>query len=80
MDKTFVSEKIQTLLEDNNIHHDVIIAGDDHNILGIIDRFALTLKNIFSKIFIRNNRPNWIDYLNIVVKLYNIQNTVHWIS
>ena len=75
MDKTFVSEKIQTLLENNNIHHDVIIAGNDHNILGIIDRFALTLKNIFSKIFIRNNRPNWIDHLNVVVKQYN--NTKH---
>ena len=75
MDKTFVSEKIQTLLENNNIHHDVIIAGNDHNILGIIDRFALTLKNIFSKIFIRNNRPNWIDFYSLVVKQYN--NTRH---
>ena len=75
MDKTFVSEKIQTLLENNNIYHDVIIAGNDHNILGIIDRFALTLKNIFSKIFIRNNRPNWIDFYSLVVKQYN--NTKH---
>lgn len=74
-DKTFLSEKIQKLFMDNNIHHDAIIAGDDHNILGIIDRFALTLKNIFSKIFIRNNRPNWIDHLNTVVKQYN--NTKH---
>ena len=71
MDKTFVSEKIQTLLENNNIYHDVIIAGNDHNILGIIDRFALTLQNIFSKIFIRNNMPNWIDHYSLVVKLKN---------
>jgi hypothetical protein len=74
-DKTFLSEKIQKLFMDNNIHHDAIIAGDDHNILGIIDRFALTLKNIFSKIFIRNNRPNWIDHYSLVVKQYN--NTKH---
>ena len=60
---------------DNDIHHDVIIAGNDHNILGIIDRFALTLKNIFSKIFIRNNRLNWIEHLYTVVKQYN--NTSH---
>ena len=75
MDKTFVSEKIQKLFMDNDIHHDVIIAGNDHNILGIIDRFALTLKNIFSKIFIRNNRLNWIEHLYTVVKQYN--NTGH---
>lgn len=75
MDKTFISKKFQKLLENYIIYHDVIIAGNDHNILGIIDRFALTLKNIFSKIFIRYNKSNWIEHLYTIIKQYN--NTKH---
>ena len=74
-DLTFMSIKIQELFDEYNIYHDVIIARDDHRALGIIDRFALNIKTVLSKLFIRNNNTNWINYIDDLVDNYN--NTPH---
>ena len=42
-DSTFLSKKIEQFFDNNNIIHNVVPIGDHHS-LGIIDRFALTLK------------------------------------
>ena len=47
-DSTFLSKQFQKLLEQNNIIHNTVPLGDHHS-LGVIDRFALTLKRILSK-------------------------------
>ena len=47
----------------------------DHHSLGIIDRFALTLKRILTKQREINKSSNWIDTLDKVIKIYN--NTEH---
>ena len=70
-----MSIKIQELFDEYNIYHDVIIARDDHRALGIIDRFALNIKTVLSKLFIRNNNTNWINYIDDLVDNYN--NTPH---
>ena len=44
---------------------------NDHHALGIIDRFAKTIKLIFSKMFIKNNNTKWINKLKQVVTTYN---------
>ena len=74
-DSTFMSKQIQELFNDNNIYHDVVIARDDHRALGIIDRYALNIKTTLSKLFLRNNNTNWIDYIYKIVDKYN--NTPH---
>lgn len=74
-DSAFMSFEFQKLLKEYDIIHDDIIAGDDHNILGIIDRFALTIKTIFSKLFLKNRNVEWKSYLNYVVDSYN--DTIH---
>ena len=66
---------MQDVLDENNIYHDVVIARDDHRALGIIDRFALNIKTTLSKLFLRNNNTNWIDYISKIVDKYN--NTPH---
>ena len=74
-DSTFLSKQIQDLFDEHNIYHDVVIARDDHRALGIIDRFALTIKTTLSKLFHRNDNTNWIDYITKIVDKYN--NTPH---
>ncbi len=59
----------------NIVLHDVIIARDDHKVLGLIDRFALNIRTVLSKLFIRNNNTNWINNINELVDNYN--NTPH---
>jgi len=74
-DPSFSAKKTQKLFEDNNIIHDVVIARDDHRALGIIDRFALTIKSILSKLFIIIDKTNWIDTIDEIIDNYN--NTPH---
>jgi hypothetical protein len=74
-DKAFLSKKITTLLESHNIILNNVIAFNDHLALSLIDRFALTLKTILSKLFIRNKSANWITHLERVIDVYN--NTPH---
>jgi ribosomal protein L21E len=74
-DKAFMSQKTQRLFDEYNIIHNPVIARDDHRALGIIDRMALTLKIILSKIYIIKKNTTWIDDLDDVVDRYN--NTPH---
>ena len=69
-DSSFKGEKFQSLLKSNNITHDMNIVGD-HHALGIVDRFARTIKTILTKVFIRTKKTNWIDSLDKIVDRYN---------
>ena len=44
---------------------------DDHNILGMIDRFSLTIKNKIAKLIKRNGNTRWIDKIDSIIKNYN---------
>jgi hypothetical protein len=70
-DTSFLSKEFTGLLEKHNIILDNVVAMNDHRSLAIIDRFALTLKTILSKEFIRTKTTKWIDRLDDVVKVYN---------
>ena len=69
-DSSFKGEQFQSLLRKYNIAHDMNIVGD-HHALGIVDRFARTIKTVFTKIFLRNKKNNRVDYLDKVVDQYN---------
>ena len=69
-DASFLSNGFQKLLKDNNIGHDTSLVGD-HNSLGIVDRFARTLKTKFMKIMLVNQNLKWVDYLKPVMNVYN---------
>jgi ribosomal protein L21E/transposase InsO family protein len=69
-DSVFLSNKFQALMNDYDIIHDTVPIND-HESLGIIDRFARTLKQRLTNLFIGNNSTNWIDHLEDVVKDYN---------
>jgi transposase InsO family protein len=73
-DSAFDASKFQTLLKSHNIFYTPVILND-HHALGIIDRFARTLKSIITKIFLRTNTKNWIDHLSNIISRYN--NTPH---
>ena len=73
-DSTLTGNLFQEYLSNNNIAHNVVILND-HQSLGIIDRFARTLKSILNAYFIRNDDTNWIKILDKVIKQYN--NTPH---
>lgn len=63
-----------TLLKKKEIYHRVTEKGD-HNILGVIDRFSKTIKNMIYKHFTESDTTKWIDVLEEYVKNYN--NTPH---
>ena len=69
-DATLLSKVNQDLLQKHNIIHDVVPKGD-HASLGIIDRFARTIKTVLHKRFVRKNTTNWVDALSMIVSQYN---------
>jgi len=69
-DATLLSNECQEILNKHGIIHDVVPKGD-HASLGIIDRFARTLKTILHKRFIKNGTTNWIDPLPSIINKYN---------
>ena len=69
-DKAYSGESFQSVLDKYNIILDENVVGD-HNALGIIDRFARTLKTIITSHFIYNKTKNWIDPIDGIVKKYN---------
>ena len=73
-DSTFLSKKFQQLLEQYDIIHNTVPVGD-HNSLGVIDRFVLTLKRILSKQREITKSADWIDSLDKIISIYN--NTMH---
>ena len=69
-DSTFMNKSFHAILEKNNIIHQPNIL-DDHHALGLIDRFARTLKTILTRLFLQRESTNWIDYLDEIIKNYN---------
>jgi hypothetical protein len=69
-DGTFTNDTFQFILEKNKIIHQPNII-DDHHALGLIDRFARTIKTIFTRLFVQTNSANWIDHIDEIVKNYN---------
>jgi len=69
-DSTFINKSFQEILEKNQIIHQPNII-DDHHALGLIDRFARTLKMILTRLFLQTKSTNWIDYLEQIIKNYN---------
>jgi hypothetical protein len=69
-DATLLSNECQEILNKHGIIHDVVPKGD-HASLGIIDRFARTLKTILHKRFIKNGTTNRIDPLPSIINRYN---------
>ena len=69
-DATFLSKEIQGLLNKHKIIHDVV-PKNDHNSLGIIDRFARTLKTVLHKRFVKYSTTTWIYVLPEIIKNYN---------
>ena len=69
-DSTFNSRECQKLFDENEIVHDNVPVGDHHS-LGIIDRFARTLKTILHKRFVKYNSLNWFDALPKILENYN---------
>ena len=69
-DSSFKGEIFQALLKKHEIAHDMNIVGD-HHALGIVDRFARTIKTVLTKLFIRTIKTNWIDSLDRIVNRYN---------
>jgi len=69
-DSTFINKSFQEILEKNKIIHQPNII-DDHHALGLIDRFARTLKMILTRLFLQTKSTNWIDYIEQIIKNYN---------
>ena len=69
-DSTFINDKFQQILNNNDIIHRPNILND-HHALGLIDSFARTLKITFTRIFLQNNSTNWINHVDEVVDNYN---------
>jgi transposase InsO family protein len=69
-DPTFTNESFQVILRENKIIHQPNII-DDHHALGLIDRFARTLKTIFTRLFVQTKSDNWIDHIDEIVGNYN---------
>ena len=69
-DSTFINKSFQEILEKNKIIHQPNII-DDHHTLGLIDRFARTLKMILTRLFLQTKLTNWIDYIEQIIKNYN---------
>ena len=69
-DSTFINKSFHEILEKNQIIHQPNIL-DDHHALGLIDRFARTLKMILTRLFLQTKSTNWINYLDEIIKNYN---------
>jgi hypothetical protein len=69
-DGTFINKSFQEILEKNQIIHQPNIL-DNHHALGLIDRFARTLKIILTRLFLQKKSTNWINYLDEIIKNYN---------
>ena len=70
-DKAFLSKTFTQITDENEIILETNIK-DDHKALGIIDRFARTLKTIISKYFLYAKTTKWKDQLDSIISIYNI--------
>lgn len=73
-DSTFLSTLFNSYCEKHKIALKPVVLNDHHS-LGIIDRFAKTLKIALNKRFIKYNNTNWVNHLDKII--YNYNNTPH---
>ena len=69
-DSVFTSRDFQNLMDDYNIIHETVPIND-HESLGVVDRFAKTLKQRLTDLFLGSNDTNWVDNLDDIVDDYN---------
>jgi hypothetical protein len=69
-DRAFEGKEFQDVLNKHNIILDENVIAD-HHALGIIDRFARTLKTIISHYFIHNKTKDWISKIDHIIDVYN---------
>ena len=69
-DSTFINDKFQQILYNNDIIHQPNLLND-HHALGLVDNFARNLKNTLTRIFLQTNSTNWVDYLEEVINNHN---------
>jgi transposase InsO family protein len=65
---------VSKYLKDNGILHRVT-EPMDHNVLGIIDRFSMAIKNMIYKHFTFYDTTKWTDALPVFIEIYN--NSIH---
>lgn len=69
-DSSFLSKSFVNFLKKHEIVQNTVPIGD-HASLGIVDRFALTLKRILTKYFLKFKTTNWTGILSKVINNYN---------
>ena len=69
-DSTFLSGESNKIFHKYDIIHNAVPVGD-HASLGVIDRFARTLKTVLHKRFVKYNSTNWVDNLSKIIEQYN---------
>ena len=69
-DSVFKSNEFKKLMIENDIISEKVPISD-HESLGCIDRFARTLKERLTSIFMGSGSTNWIDHLEEIIDDYN---------
>ena len=69
-DKAYEGKEFNNILKKYDILINENVIGD-HNALGIIDRFARTLKTILSHKFINEQNNYWINDIQEIINIYN---------
>ncbi len=60
----------QQVMDKNDAIHETVKIGD-HSALGVIDRFASTIKTILTRYFLESGGTNWTSELETIVNNYN---------
>ena len=66
----FISKEFKILMNQNNIKM-VYTNIDEHNKLGVVDRFIQTLRNMLNKYMYAHETTKYINVLNDIVEKYN---------
>jgi len=66
----FLNKSVQDLFKNHSIEH-VTFEEENHQKLGIIERFNRTLKMMINKYMKANHTVKWIDVLNELINNYN---------
>ena len=69
-DSVFTSKEFQKVLTEYDVIHDTVPIND-HASLGIIDRFARTLKQRITDLFLGSGINNWINDFDDIMNDYN---------
>lgn len=69
-ESSFNSHMVQDYFKEEGIEHKMY-RPDDHHAMGILDRLARTIKEMFQKYFLGNNTVKWVEALPMIIKNYN---------